>query len=62
VILWRCGRLEQAGFDRGLAKQLADDRRTDIDALLEIDRGCPPALATRILAPLEAKRRNRGDR
>jgi hypothetical protein len=57
VVAWRRGRLERAGFDPPLADALAGDRRTDVHALLElVDRGCPPALAARILAPLEPPR------
>jgi len=51
---WRRARLEQAGFERALSRTLALDRRTDVHALLElVDRGCPPHLAARILAPLD---------
>jgi hypothetical protein len=53
VIEWRRRRLLAAGFAPGSAAELA--RRTDVDlhAVLElIDRGCPPPLATRIVAPL----------
>ena len=54
MIAWRRGRLERAGFEPALAEALARDRRTDVHALLElVDRGCPPDLAARILAPLE---------
>jgi hypothetical protein len=54
VIAWRRRRLEHAGFDAALADRLAIDRRFDLHAVLElIDRGCPPALAARILAPLD---------
>jgi len=54
VVAWRRRRLERAGFDRGLAAALAGDARTDVHALLElVDRGCPPRLAARILAPLD---------
>jgi hypothetical protein len=36
-----------------LAQQLAATPDIDLHALLElVDRGCPPALAARILAPL----------
>jgi hypothetical protein len=53
VIAWRSRRLQRAGFDPALANSLARDRRSDLHALLElVDRGCPPALAARILAPL----------
>jgi hypothetical protein len=51
---WRRTRLERAGFDGALSRTLAKDRRTDVHALLElVDRGCPPVLAARILAPLD---------
>ncbi|HWK28532.1 MAG TPA: hypothetical protein VNS09_18345 [Solirubrobacter sp.] len=55
IASWRRRRLEAAGFDGALAEVLAGDPRTDVHALLElVDRGCPPALAARILAPLDA--------
>lgn len=39
-----------------LADTLAQDGRTDVHALLQlIDRGCPPELAARILAPLDSE-------
>lgn len=54
VIPWRRQRLQCAGFDPCLAERLATDSRFDLHAVLElIDRGCPPALAARILAPLD---------
>lgn len=54
VVAWRVARLRSAGFDPGLAEQLAGDRRSDLHALLElVDRGCIPELAARILAPLD---------
>ena len=54
-VRWRAERLLSAGFPAQLADQLAHERRVDIHALLElVDRGCPPALAARILAPLES--------
>jgi hypothetical protein len=54
-VQWRCWMLERGGFDRALARRLAADARTDVHALLElVDRGCPPPLAARILAPLDA--------
>lgn len=54
VIAWRKRRLEHAGFDEARAAEFATDRRVDIHALLElVDRGCPPRLAGRILAPLD---------
>jgi hypothetical protein len=54
IIGWRHGRLVAAGFAPGLAARLARDCRFDLHAVLElIDRGCPPALAARILASLD---------
>ena len=54
VLAWRRRRLQRAGFDAQLAEQLASDRSFDLHAVLElIDRGCPPKLAARILAPLD---------
>jgi hypothetical protein len=47
--------LRAAGFTSVLATKLADDRGVDLHALLELtDRGCPPDLAARIMAPLRA--------
>jgi hypothetical protein len=58
VIGWRRGRLAAAGFAPELAAKLARDCRIDLHAVLELtDRGCPPALAARILAPLDDERR-----
>jgi hypothetical protein len=43
-----------AGFPIDLAQRLARNDRMDLHRLLElVDRGCPPHLATRILAPLD---------
>jgi hypothetical protein len=54
VVAWRAERLVAAGFDPGLAWVLARDCAIDLHALIElVERGCPPALAARILAPLE---------
>jgi len=50
---WRRGLLEQAGFPRPLAGRLAVEADMDLHDLLNlVDRGCPPELAARILAPL----------
>jgi hypothetical protein len=58
VVEWRRGRLLRAGFATDLATLLAVDRDVDLHALLDlIDRGCPPDLAARILAPLDDRRR-----
>jgi hypothetical protein len=49
--------LERAGFGVRLAETLANDLRVDLHAVLElVDRGCPPELAARILAPLDEPR------
>jgi hypothetical protein len=57
VVEWRRSRLLSAGFQPDLATQLADDCGIDLHAVLDlVDRGCPPALAARILAPLEQNR------
>jgi DNA invertase Pin-like site-specific DNA recombinase len=54
VVVWRIDRLRDAGCSARLAETLARDSRYDLHALLElVDRGCPPDLAARILAPLE---------
>jgi hypothetical protein len=46
--------LERAGFDSSTAAAIARDLRSDLHELLElVDRGCPPHLAARILAPLD---------
>jgi hypothetical protein len=51
---WRRARLIHAGFAPELATSLGFDARVDLHDLLElVDRGCPPDLAARILAPLE---------
>ena len=53
LVPWRLRRLERAGFGVALVEKLARDRRFDLHAVLElVDRGCPPELAARILAPL----------
>jgi hypothetical protein len=57
VVAWREARLHLAGFDHEAASQLACEGSIDLHALLDlIDRGCPPHLAARILAPLDAER------
>jgi hypothetical protein len=54
VVRWRRAQLVEAGFSASLAARLAIDSRYDLHALIElVERGCPPALAVRILAPAE---------
>jgi hypothetical protein len=53
-VRWRARRLTNAGFPVHLAQRLARTERVDLHKLLElVDRGCPPELAARILAPLD---------
>jgi hypothetical protein len=55
VAAWRREQLAAAGFEPALARRLAADARIDVHGLIElVERGCPPPLAARILAPLEA--------
>ena len=50
---WRRQVLQHAGFEARLARELAADGSVDLHDLLKlVDRGCPPDLAARILAPL----------
>lgn len=54
VTTWRRCRLLEAGFEYALADRLATSRSVDVHALLQlVDRGCPPALAARILTPVD---------
>jgi hypothetical protein len=56
VLTWRRRRLLDAGFGPDLAEALAADRRMDLHELLQlVERGCPPVLAARILAPLDGQ-------
>ncbi len=51
---WRERLLLDAGFDPLLARLAGQDLRFDVHALIELrERGCPPHLAVRILAPLD---------
>ena len=53
-VRWRTRRLISAGFHVEEAQRLARTDRIDLHRLLElVDRGCPPDLAARILAPLD---------
>ena len=52
---WRRDQLLASGFPTPLARQLANDDRYDLHQLIElVERGCPPEVAVRILAPLES--------
>jgi len=53
VLSWRRDQLVHAGFALPLAARLARDPLYDLHALLDlVERGCPPELAARIVAPL----------
>jgi hypothetical protein len=53
---WRRRRLAAAGFEPRLAAELAAEPAVDLHELLVlVDRGCPPPLAARILAPLDSR-------
>jgi hypothetical protein len=53
VVSWRRCRLLEAGFPEPLAQRLSEQPGIDMHELLAlVDRGCPPVLAARILAPL----------
>ena len=52
LVRWRREQLVHAGFPFPIAARLAKDSRYDLHALIElVERGCPPDLAARILAP-----------
>jgi len=54
ILSWRRRQLDAAGFPPPLADRLASDGAYDLHVLIElVERGCPPALAARILAPLD---------
>jgi hypothetical protein len=54
VFSWRNAQLVRSGFPEPLAARVAHDGRYDLHELLDlVDRGCPPKIAFRILAPLE---------
>jgi hypothetical protein len=58
VASWRRRRLRAAGFEAALAERVAHDCAMDLHALLSlVDRGCPPHLAARILAPIDTEHR-----
>jgi hypothetical protein len=54
VFAWRRSQLVRSGFSQQLAGRVADDGQYDLHRVIElVERGCPPELALRILAPLE---------
>ena len=54
LVRWRRERLAESGFPLPLAARVAEDPQYDLHALIElVERGCPPELALRILAPIE---------
>ena len=54
VVVWRREQLVHAGFPLPRAARLAKDPGYDLHGLIElVERGCPPELAIRILAPFE---------
>jgi hypothetical protein len=56
-VAWRRARLRKAGFDTALTEQLSHEPGVDLHALIGlVERGCPPPLAARILAPLDHER------
>jgi len=57
VVAWRHTQLVRSGFPEEAAAGVAEDDRYDLHRLIElVERGCPPELALRILAPLEEDR------
>jgi hypothetical protein len=56
VVRWRREQLTDSGFPLPVASRLANDPRYDLHALIElVERGCPPQLAARIVAPLDGE-------
>ena len=54
---WREQRLLRAGVEADLAATIAADCALDLHAVIElVERGCPPRLAARILAPFDHER------
>lgn len=58
AVAWRRARLRNAGFGTALSEELARECAVELHALIElVERGCSPALAARIMAPLDHERR-----
>lgn len=56
VRAWRRRRLLDSGFPTDVADAVVADPRFDLHALLQLlDRGCPPELVVRILAPIPSR-------
>jgi hypothetical protein len=54
IVGWRRDRLVAAGFPLPLAAEVARDSSYDLHAVIDlVERGCPPELAARILAPFD---------
>lgn len=54
AVKWRRDLLRSSGFETVLAARLARDGRVDLHALIGlVEQGCEPALAARIIAPLD---------
>ena len=53
VVAWRRKQLLARGFSLAVAEDLARNCAVDLHALTElVERGCPPKLVARIVAPL----------
>ena len=58
AVAWRRARLRKAGFGAALTEELSHECAVDLHALIGlVERGCPPPLAARIMAPLDHERR-----
>lgn len=54
IVSWRRDQLVASGLTLRLASRLAHDPDCDLHALIELtEKGCPPELAVRILAPID---------
>lgn len=54
VVEWRRVELLENGFPPELAERVAGDRRYDLQELIKlVEDGCSPALAVRIVSPLD---------
>lgn len=60
LVRWRREQLSASAFPLPLAARLAENPHYDLHALIElVERGCPPELAARILAPLDEPQERR---